>query len=49
VNFLEPITTSAADEEEAIMKAGTQESITRKAGSRDVRKNGPFKHRFLDS
>src|SRR3954452_350529 len=27
VNFLEPITTSAADEEEAIRKAGTQEKM----------------------
>src|SRR5206468_9137090 len=48
VNFFEPITTSAA-EEELIRKTGTQKIIRRKSGTQETRKNGLFKCRFLDS
>jgi hypothetical protein len=37
VNFLEPMTTSAA-EEELIRQAGTQEKIRRKFGTQEISK-----------
>src|SRR5205814_7598444 len=47
VNFLEPMTTSAA-EEELIRKAGTKEKIRKKSGSQKTRKRRNC-FDFLDS